>query len=392
LLPNRAFYLNFMKNSFLILTFISLYYSCNFSGKSEGDGYLTLTDSLTIQITTDIEPYTYTMQYKEGFIYWWNQNRQTISRFNIEKGISEDFLKYEYEGPNGIGDPMGFYIHNEDSIYLPKKNTHNVNLLNRSGELLNVFNYYNENIDIYPAISYSTFGMQFRAYENRLILLNQNYNPYTLDPASKLKEYYPFFEINMNNGKSHVLNFQFGNNIIDKLAVGFGSAYMIKGNKLYSKHHDSRYLYIFDLENNTSEEIFLKSNLLTNFSNEYLIGTNQMDIETFQRKFYKSAQIFGFTYDSFQKVFYEFGWPGDELNASNRPITNISRFLPYFVINIYNQKLELIGEHTVPSNTYLPHLYFVDQRGLNLFATHPDNPNNVDENKISIHTYSFSPN
>ncbi len=131
----------------------------------------------------------------------------------------------------------------------------------------------------------------------------------------------------------------------------------------------------------------MDNRLLNNYTNDHLIGSSTMDIGTFQRKYYSSSKSIAFVYDEFQKVFYEFGWPGDEL-PPNQPVTNIARYLPYFVINVYNADFELIGDFTTPKNTYLPHIFFVDENGLNLFANHPENPN-AKENEFHIHTFTI---
>jgi len=63
---------------------------------------------------------------------------------------------------------------------------------------------------------------------------------------------------------------------------------------------------------------------------------------------------------------------------------------PYFVISVYDdQDYSLLQEFILPRNTYLAHHYFVDEKGLNLFPMHPDNPE-FNKDEMVIHTFDFS--
>ena len=377
-----------MKRLLLLFSTTIIYFSCQQNSEKSSFGTLVLSDSTTLYINEEIAPVTHSMQYSDGFIYWWNQNRGSITRLDLKDQSQINFLNYDYEGPNGVGTAMGFHIFNEDSILIPKGGNHLIYLINKKGEILNQYDYYTDSIDLSPAISFSTFGVNFKSFGKKIIALNQSYRPeFSTISEARLKEYYPFIEIDLQNSGSRILPFQLSNSILQENQVQFGTAFWIRDKFIYAKHYDSRILYEFNLENYSTKEYVLESNLLKNYTNDHLAGASMMDLDTFQRKYYQTAKTFAFAYDSHQKIYYEFGWPGAEI-SSDKPLTNIARYLPYYVINIYNDEFKLIGEYKTPRNTYLPHLFFIDENGLNLFANHPDRPN-AQEDVFEIHSFKY---
>ncbi len=165
--------MNIVKREFLCLLII---FSCN-GIKQKDPITLNLSNETFFQIGPEVEPLTHSMQFANGNLYWWNQNKETITKFDLASKTSNHFLKYDYEGPNGIGNPMGFYLIDEDSVLFPKQGNHFVYLTNRSGKVLSVFDYYTDSVDISPAISFSTFGVNFKKSGNKIIGLNQNFRP-----------------------------------------------------------------------------------------------------------------------------------------------------------------------------------------------------------------------
>ncbi|WP_146064357.1 hypothetical protein [Algoriphagus boritolerans] len=129
---------------------------------------------------------------------------------------------------------------------------------------------------------------------------------------------------------------------------------------------------------------------MKNFSNAYY-HTDRMSnsIQDNMRTAYKSSENFGLTFDPYKKLLYRFGWPGEEISKDIDAV-QLSSTPPYFIISIYDESdFSLIQEFTLPRNTYLAHHYFVDEKGLNLFPMHPENPE-FNEDEMVIHTFDFS--
>ncbi|WP_373400475.1 hypothetical protein V8V91_13115 [Algoriphagus halophilus] len=97
----------------------------------------------------------------------------------------------------------------------------------------------------------------------------------------------------------------------------------------------------------------------------------------------------GIYFDPYKNLLYRFGWPGEEISKDEDPM-QFSSTSPFFTISIYDPSdFSLIKEFSLPRNIYLAHHYFVNEKGLNLFPMHPNNPE-FNEDKMVIHTFDFS--
>lgn len=59
---------------------------------------------------------------------------------DLETKKVENTIKMELDGPNGLGNPLGIYVLNPDSIYVPNM-SFELNLINSQGNWLSDHNY-----------------------------------------------------------------------------------------------------------------------------------------------------------------------------------------------------------------------------------------------------------
>ncbi|WP_373400474.1 DUF4221 family protein [Algoriphagus halophilus] len=130
-----------MKNILILLTIASII-SCSTKKQSSNNPLDYLTDTIVIPIDRKTETYSRTMQFVEGKLYWWNSNRETISILDITKKALINTIQIERDGPNGLGNPLGFYVLNADSIYIPTM-SYELSLINSKGKWLADYNYHN---------------------------------------------------------------------------------------------------------------------------------------------------------------------------------------------------------------------------------------------------------
>lgn len=121
-----------MKNILIFLTIASII-SCSTKKQSSNNPLDYLTDTIVIPIDRKTETYSRTMQFVEGKLYWWNSNRETISILDITKKALINTIQIERDGPNGLGNPLGFYVLNADSIYIPTM-SYELSLINSKGK------------------------------------------------------------------------------------------------------------------------------------------------------------------------------------------------------------------------------------------------------------------
>ncbi|MBS9523861.1 DUF4221 family protein [Litoribacter alkaliphilus] len=298
-----------------IILFFSLTFLVSCENSEISPAYsLILSDSLSIKIGSNVDPSTFAVQYHEGNLYWWNQNRSSISKFDLETGRSSQWLKYEYEGPNGIGNVLGFHIHSEDSIFIPASHKNIISLVNNEGKLLNKFDY-DHPTEIYsPTSSLSRYGTQFTVSDGKLFFQSPpNYIAFESLSSQILNEYIPFLHLDISEATISPLSFRYGSELIEGQKQKSQSAICSHDGKLYFKHLYSRKLYIYDIKSEETEIIELPSTLLTKYSNEYEEGATSKSVDQYMNELIRTSASHSFHYDPYRDVFYELAWPGEEL-------------------------------------------------------------------------------
>ena len=349
-----------------------------------------VSDTTIIAIDRDTEPITRTQQYLDGNLYWWNSDRETITVIDLQQKKVTKSIRLERDGPNGLGKPYGFFVHSSDSIYIPTM-AYKFQLINSEGNLINSYDYFEETPRGQYVLGITRYSNMIFDHKDQLVFQLSTLRmlkPNELDDSS-LQEYAPLLSFDIKSGLFHALPYRIPSTILDPVnELSFGLT--LSNNDALLLHSQSNKLFQIDVNKSASQEIYLKTDLVKNFSNEYFLrDKNSFSIDDNMRVSYKSAENFGIAYDSFNELIYRFGWPGEEIPEETDPM-QYSATPPFFVISIYDgQDYSLLHEFTLPRNTYLAHHYFVDENGLNLFPIHPDNPE-FNEDEMVIHTFDFS--
>ncbi len=376
---------------FLIAIAFAGFFSCVEKNEISINPLSYISDTTQITIDRKTEPYTRTLQYVNGDLYWWNSNRETISVIDLSAQKVKNFINLERDGPNGLGNPLGFFVVNPDSIYIPTM-PFELSLINSKGEWIADYDYYNLSLKGDVAASMTRYSRMIQSNNSGILYLKipdlKHLTPQELNEQN-LKKYPPILSFNKSNGTFEYLKFTVPasllkfNNFID-----FGVT--ASSNSLFLLHDQSNTLLAYDFKKMKSKEYSLESELIKNFSNEYYHSPRMShSVEDNMRLAYKSSENFGLTFDPYKNLLYRFGWPGEEIPKDVNAI-QLSSTPPLFVISIYDgSDFSLIKEFTLPRNTYLAHHYFVDEKGLNLFPMHPDNPE-FNEDEMVIHTFDFS--
>ncbi|WP_439487550.1 DUF4221 family protein [Algoriphagus sp.] len=379
-----------MRIAKLVFTFLILCASCNPEHKD-----LSLTNFLinteSFPIDKNVSPSTFRMQYYEGSLFWWNRDRSSITEIELTNKVSKPFLKYQFEGPNGIGNPSGFYILSRDSILFPSKLS-KIFLVNNKSEVLNSFDYLALGDHKYSASSFSRFTRPFHYYKNQLFFeVGPQLVPTEFISEDFLESYSPFVALDLKEKKfeempirfTSTAHFKFGPNTLNMVFDAWEDNYFIIGTRT-----DMLYHYVISTQQ--TKEVRLESHLLNRFSNDYFESERMGNtIEENVRLLYKDSQNIGLLVDQYRKTLYRIGFPGEEVAADSNAM-KYSEYLPTFTISIYDieNNFTLLAEYSLPKNTYLAHHYFVDEKGLNLFPMHPENPN-FNEDEMVIHTFDF---
>ncbi|QDH79023.1 DUF4221 domain-containing protein [Echinicola soli] len=140
----------FMRNSFfLVLLFLTI--SCKrktqegFGGIDiEGDDVLNKTGSFSLHLdefaSYEIFSHQVVPERKKEKLYVLNKQNRSLDIYDLELGQLEKRIEIPSEGPGGITNPYGFFVHNRDSIFVFVQGTFkNTQLLNAQGELTRTF-------------------------------------------------------------------------------------------------------------------------------------------------------------------------------------------------------------------------------------------------------------
>lgn len=366
-------------------------FSCSEKSQIPSDPLAYISDTTTISIDRQTEPITRSLQYFNGDLYWWNSDRETISVFDLKAKSLKNTIKIERDGPNGLGNPLGFFVHNSDSIYIPTM-SFELSLINSKGEWIADYDYFKHSLMGDIAGSITRYSNMIQTDNKQLFFLNipdlSHLKPNDLNTQS-LEKYPPILSFNKSNGEFEYLKFKVPSSIL-KINDFIRFSKTASSNSLILLHEKSNLLFALDFNGLDFKEYLLQSDLIKSFSNEYYHSPRMSSsVENNLRLAFKSSENFGLAFDISKNLLYRFGWPGEEIPNEEDPMQfNVTP--PYFTISVYDgTEFTLLKEFKLPRNTYLAHHYFVDEKGLNLFPMHPENPE-FNEDLMVIHTFDFS--
>ena len=112
--------MNSVFRSIITAAFFFLIYACSPTPESAKKALLDFqVEKVTIPIGPEIDPYTMSLQYVEGDLFWHNKNRSTISKINLNTKQVSAYFHYQEEGPLGVGNIDGFYLFNQNKVAFP---------------------------------------------------------------------------------------------------------------------------------------------------------------------------------------------------------------------------------------------------------------------------------
>ncbi|GMQ26045.1 hypothetical protein Aoki45_27270 [Algoriphagus sp. oki45] len=379
-----------MKNLSILIGIFCLA-SCSQVKEHSTDPLSYVSDTTVISIDRKTENYVRAVQHFDGKLYWWNSNRSTISVIDLESQQVEKTIKLAEEGPDGLGIALGIFVINSDSLIIPNM-SYELNLINSQGSKLAKFDYseFSKIGVVIPSMTRYSSMIQTNK-KGRLFFGMEDLKNLPLEDIDEkaLTEYPPILTLDLDKGTFEFLEFKVPNSILKyNNFINFGIAANSTGILLL--HNHSNMLLEVDFSGKSYKEHELKSDLITNFSNAYFLSPRMSSsIEKNMKLAFKYSDNFGLEFDPHKNLLYRFGWPGEEIPEG----VNVDQFNstpPFYTLSVYDgSDFSLIKEFTLPRNTYLAHHYFVDEKGLNLFPMHPDNPE-FNEDELVIHTFDFS--
>ncbi len=379
-----------MKN-FLITLIVFQFLSCSEKKLISDNPLDFISDTTSISIDRKTEPYTRALQFLDGNLYWWNSNQGTINVFNLHGEKLKYTIPLEEDGPNGLGIPLGFFAIKSDSLIIPNM-SYELSLINSKGNRFAKFDYNKLSKLGGVVVSMARYSSMIQTNSAGIFYFTmddlENLSISDLNEQA-LQNYPPILSLDLTKDSLNYLDFKAPNSILKyKNTIDFRIGASPKA--LLLLHGQSSTLYEVEFSGKNYKEHQLETNLITKFSNEYYISPRMSSsVDENMRLAFRYSENFGLSFDPFNNFLYRFGWPGEEIAQDKNPL-QFNSTPPFFTVSIYDgSDFSLIKEFTLPRNTYLAHHYFVDEKGLNLFPMHPENPE-FNEDELVIHTFDFS--
>lgn len=377
-------------SSFYFLILALLIFAC--TGKNQNPPSFQLAESgETIRLPLDMATSNISdgLQFFPGespllFNLNWMENSIQIYDLTQKKKIRE--LKFDYEGPNGVLDIMGIYVHNLDSIFLFNQLVNQLTLIDTAGTIKSKISY--EGPDQYsPAFIHNAYFKSPPILNgNKLLVKTHFYGQITSVTNEQLNEKELMYEIDLKTGKTEFFGINYPK---DYLLSGFKlfepSIAFGVGKYVISMFGDHRLFYI-DSIGTSLKEVAAKSNFLNDAIPLFPKDADGLAYRTYS---YYSPHYETIEFDPYRNVFIRFAFHAMDYDPSV-PVQEMRNHSGPFSIQIFDKNLKLVSEKLFYKNRYHPFDYFLTKDGLYLSTNHPLNPE-TKEDELAFELIEFKP-
>lgn len=387
-------------SSFYFLIFILFIYAC--TGKNQNSSSFQLAESgeiIRLPLDTTTSNISDGLQFFPGespllFNLNWVENSIQIYDLTQKKKIKE--LKFDYEGPNGVLDIMGIYVHNLDSIFLFNQLVNQLTLIDTAGTIKSKITYVAP--DKYgPAFfSNSYFKSTPILKKKKLLVKSRLKGQITSMTNDQLNEKELMYLIDLEMGKSGILGLDSGKT--EFLGIKYPKDYLLGGFKIFEssiaygagKHVVSMFgdhrLFYTDSLGTPLKEVAAKSNYLNEAIPLFPKDADGLAYRTYS---YYSPHYETIEFDPYRNLFIRFAFHAMEYDPSV-PVPEMRNHTGPFSIQIFDQNLKLVSEKFFDKNRYHPFDYFLTKDGLYLSTNHPLNPE-TKEDQLAFELIEFKP-
>jgi outer membrane protein assembly factor BamB len=318
------------------------------------------------------------------FLFNLNWSENSIQIYDVNNKEKTKDLKFNYEGPDGVLDVFGIYVHNLDSVFLFNQLINQFTIIDTSGNIKSKVKY--EIPDNYsPAFVHNSYFLSppIIVGEN-LIVKTHHYGAIREMSNDELKNQNLLYSINMKTGKNKFLG------------IKYPEDYLLGGKKVYepsiafrdgrfviSYFGDHRIFYVDDLDKEV-ESKEMKSEFILNqlpFIPEDGTGNEARNY------LYESPRYETLFYDKYRDLFLRFVFHEFKLD-SNIPKFDLRNHSGPFSIQFIDSDLNLMDEMKFEENIYNPYNFFITREGLYISINHPLNPSSK-EDFLSFELFSL---
>ncbi|MEA5259380.1 DUF4221 family protein [Arcicella aquatica] len=290
--------------------------------------------------------------------------------YDLETGDEVKKNTFPKEGPEKVGDLIGFYPISKDSILITPMTIGQLYLANSTGK-----GYSNLDYTKTSTGEYTAFGGSI------------NFNPIVLDkgnlyiPQGIMREWTSMsiedltkapleLSINVKSKKVEFLSFNYPKEIWEFGYVPLDFSRTWNGQKvIYSFLYDSK---VYEFKNG-SKQYTVHTNAKS--IDDIATPSFKKDAVSFEDYCFKYGVYLGIVYDKYRKVYYRFYRPKLEPEKGVNVMSLIEN-PPIFSIIVMNDNFENIGEVHLPKKKFSSSCFFISEKGLYL-AKSMDNENRL---------------
>jgi len=316
--------------------------------------------------------FPFTDETGKEYLTFQNQDQNEILFYDMNSRKLEFKVKPAYEGPNGVGQVLGYYVHTIDSIFLTISGTNEIVLVNRNAEIKDKINYERaeDGTLLTDFCSISSVYQPIIMIDKEMYIMSGCNRWLEKDPISAvinledktihaLPYYYPSFPGADNKAKRA--------GIEEHLSRCFDGKHFV-----YSFYFDET-IYIASQDHDSIKEVKVKSKyidkvrLLDDYGN--LTITDACE----------NPNYGNLLFDKYRNVYYRIAYPETEIEKEVKGLELLQYGRKNFSIIILDKNFNIIGETLFPDYTYNSTVMFVREDGLYISDSHYLNPDYSDD-------------
>ena len=301
-----------------------------------------------------------------------NQDQNEILFYDMNSGKLEFKVKPAYEGPNGVGKVIGYYVHTMDSIFLTAAYVCNIALIDRNAKLKNVINYEKttDGTKLTRNCAISSTYSPIVMIDNEMYIMSGCNRWLEKDPVSavinlkdKTIRAFPYY----------YLSFPGADNKAKRFGVEEGLSRCFDGKHFVYSYHFDETIYIASQEHDSIKPVKVKS--------KYIDKVRMLDdygnltfIDACENPNYGNL-----LFDKYRNVYYRIAYPETKIEKGVNGLELLQYGRKRFSIIILDKDFNIIGETLFPDYTYNSTVMFIREDGLYISDSHYLNPDYNDD-------------
>lgn len=367
-------------NILIFIAFISL--SCGeantakkkltYQGKHKifiGDKVAPVTDAMQLVKINDLECLVYL-----------NSFSNSLEIFELENGVHKETLKYDFDGPEGVGEIRGFYYLSEDSILLTSKSFRLISLVNSESHVVDKLSYQKNDEITGPFYSRSDYNNMIQVGDGKLFFTQYPRSPWNALSIESFENSHIEFFYDLKTGNVGRLAFGYPRELREKYDY---PPYFCR----VKVKQDFYYAFLYSNQIFHAEEGVLKPYKITAEVPPVLPYTKPSDpLESMQFSI-ASPSIRNFLYDEYNEVFYVIYYLGQDFDASKK-ISQVAENKYEAVVIVLDSDLTFLTSVDISTYTLNLQNVFVAKNGLYISDNNELNPT-FDENYLTFSRFEL---